>query len=379
LSFFYLKILTLTQPDKLKFMTMKLKSILFFLFMSIIFSQCKKEAREIRFSKFPVEYNLKAIVFENQNINFTPSFICLIDSLIILKNPKATDKVYHIYNKKDFNYITSFCRIGHGEGEFISPANIAFNHKTRSIWVLDYGNTKFWEFPLDSILTNYNYLPERFIQLPMSLMPIGGMEWIKDTILAITGTTGDALLYLYNEKGKFIGEYGKKVIKREKSWRDISYAMVSDFRFMYNEKRDELVAVHKHYDLISFYKNGKHKLSVRGPIFLKPKFEFIGDVIKYGNTDTYTAYYCPYQYKNYILVDFVGKGHTYMNGRLFPLDYPKHIFVFDWEGNVIARLNTDRELGFYCIDENEKMIYAIDIASENPIIKYDLSEIKELQ
>jgi len=347
--------------------------------LSIIFSQCKRGGREIRFSKFPVEYNLKAIVFENQNINFTPLSMYLIDSLIILDTRKPTYKAFYIYNKKNFNYITSFCRMGHGEGEFISPAHMAFNHKTKSIWVLDYGNTKFWEFPLDSILTNENYLPKRFIQLPMSLMPIGGMKWIKDTILAITGATGDALLYLYNEKGKFIGGYGKKVIKREKLWRDISYAMVSDFRFMYNEKRDELVAVHKHYDLISFYKNGKHKLSVRGPIFLKPKFEFIGDVIKYGNTDTYTAYYCPYSYKNYILICFVRKGHMNINGKIFPACYPKHIFVFDWEGNVIARLNTDRELGDYCIDENEKMIYAIDIASENPIIKYDLSKIKELQ
>lgn len=345
-----------------------------------IFGCTKKGVKELSFTKFPEEYNLKAIEIKNQGINFTPSVITIIDSLMILKNPKATEKSLYIYNKNNFKYITSFCQIGHGDGELIRPARWAINYKKRSIWILDYGNTKCWEFPIDSVLKNRNYLPKKYIQLPESLMPIGDMKWIKDTILAVEGTTGDALLYLYNEEGKLLERLGEKIIKREKNWKDLTYALVTDFRFLYNEEKDKIVVAYKHYDLVSFYKNGKHELSLRGPLFIKPEFEFMGDLITYRNRKTYIAYLEGDVYEDYIFFDFVGdKIGGYRSSKYVLSDFPRQIFVFDWEGNVIARINTDRVFGYYCIDREDKMIYAIDLASEEPIVKYDLRKVKALK
>jgi hypothetical protein len=89
--------------------------------------------------------------------------------------------------------------------------------------------------------------------------------------------------------------------------------------------------------------------------------------------DCMVNYTYAYGTASYCYMLFSGKTYA-QNGQ--SLDGGKYIVIFDWQGNHVRTLETDREIRHFCVDEPNGAIYtsALGDDGEYGIIKFEIQE-----
>jgi hypothetical protein len=123
-------------------------------------------------------------------------------------------------------------------------------------------------------------------------------------------------------------------------------------------------------DHISFYEAGENGVTLlREYASSDAKVSYPGQLVV--DDDCLVAYTCAYGTVSRCYMLYSGKTYA-ANGN--QSDGGHYILVFDWQGNYVETLETDREIRRFCVDESHRVIYAIalDEEGEYGIVKFQL-------
>lgn len=105
----------------------------------------------------------------------------LLGDYLIIGDYSSYDQLIHIFNKKDFSYVTSTAPRGEGPHEITNMGHIGIDEVHRKFYVSDHGKQKIFSYDLDSVLVNKSYLPQVKAKMDEKLFP-DKYQYISDTL-----------------------------------------------------------------------------------------------------------------------------------------------------------------------------------------------------
>lgn len=287
------------------------------------------------------------------------SSLYTIDSFLVVQEwSPAGEKGIHIFNKNSFNQITSTGIIGKGPREITRQGKIGINYKTGVLWVNDHGKRVMWKFPLDSILTNPNFMPTENIDIPLKFF-IEQYGFVNDSIAIGKAVRVISTSSFNNKMSKF------NLIKNSTTSFGYEHPDVTEtqslFTFALSVKDSLYINGYSACDLMTICDlNGNLKYNIYGPDWNTNKQEW---------RDYYTSIGI---LNNHIIASFVGQDRFYYdkNSRL-QTNWPTKFMVFDLEGNYEATLETGCPFIAFCVDEDNNRIIVYFDGRENPLAYFN--------
>jgi hypothetical protein len=291
-----------------------------------------------------VQEKIKEITIEDVLIGRINS-LYMMDDYLVISNPQYMEGVIHLFNKKDFQYITSFGSIGQGPGEIANMGAIGINEAERLFYVSDHGKQNIVTYSLDSVLTNTFYMPVEKMKMNENYFP-SNYKYINDTLCV----------------GLIIEPVGNSDFKQSVAKWNMNTGEIKPMKYEHpdTEKKrinfavsmEKNIYVESHYyvDLLTI-------CDLDGNL----KYNIYGDGIKSERTNK-TLYYNKVEFcKDKIIASYSG-GDTFskdQNG--IKSNYPSKFFIFDINGNYIKTLETGYSIVDFCYDEdNNRIIMSLD-------------------
>lgn len=301
--------------------------------------------------------NVERLGSQTVNDNFKFGFadrILVHDSILIVFDQMQECKL-QIFNKETGELINSTGRRGQGPNELIQPSNVAINHSAATLSIYDYAKGALLECSLDDLTSSdptvwlTSELPDYEVR-PNSVIPAG------DNVIALHGRPRFSL----SKNGRVTA-----ATDSFPTWPEQEEREESATRLFYLTRT-----------LWDVHPDGKkivqgtamgcilHVLDISDSsitpesdkYFLKPVFSFIKGQI--GPTaETVYGFSCLQTTDKNI--------YATLHGVANPTVFPSSIYIFDWEGNPIKRLDTDRQIISFAVDEPSGDIYAIALDSNN--------------
>ena len=277
----------------------------------------------------------------------------LLDNYLIISDSKAYDEMLvHLFNKNNFEYVTSALPKGQGPGEITNMGHIGANEKNKELYVSDHGKLKIFSYPLDSILDNAYYTPEikkeiNNIQFPSNYIFINDTLSFARIIVPTENIGHNELLAKWNMQTGEIDKIKYTHPKVEK--KRIALAVSMD--------NEALVECYHNHDLMTIMDlNGNLKQNIYGQNWNNRdanKINHFGKVVFRG--DKIIA--------------------SYSGGDMSTDEYyPTKIFIFDINGNYIKTLEIGYRISDFCFDEeNDRIIFALD-----DVIQFAFLDLKGL-
>lgn len=335
---------------------------LLYLFFIVFIGGCGSESETEKYQKkrdniIDVRKQVKEIVIEDVLIGRVARPF-LIDNYLVIGDYTSIDKLIHIFNKKNYDYLTSVASVGQGPNEITNMGHIGIDEIHHKFYVSDHGKQKIFSYDIDSVVVDSFYIPkvkmkmnegkfpDRYLYVNDSLCigliiePIGSNNF-KPSVAKWNMNTGEIVLMKYEHPN----------IKKKR------------ISFTASIENGIYVECHNYHDLITICSlNGNLKYNIYGPNWSDEK----------SKTSYYReAVFC----KDKILVSYSGED-TFSKDRIggMKLNNPTKFLVFDLEGNYIKTLETGYQIYEYCYDrENNRIIMILD--DEIQIAYLDLDEI----
>ncbi|MGM0505459.1 MAG: BF3164 family lipoprotein [Bacteroidota bacterium] len=346
----------------------KLLTITIILIAIIISYSCQNSTKEKEISEFPVKIDLKGSKpqFDNE-LGIHLSKIKILDSLIIasVSYRNAGDDYLYFFNKSTYEPILSTGKRGKGPKELTNPIRFLINHKKKCLWVFDLGKRKIWEFNIDSLIKYPNYKPHQYMDISTEMGMVYELTSLGDTIVMGDGKGNSLVKFAFND-GKTIKDYGTEHVKKgNKSER--AYSKTLRKKMCVNEEHNRLILGYRYYNRLSVLNNkGELLWSITGKDKFKPRFKGLSP------TDSKVAYFTTVSFDNYILGLYSGrKVGEIEGGKLNPI-YAETIHVFNIDGEVLGKLNLDREIYFMALDRENNKIIGFEPDEDNPFVIYNL-------
>lgn len=314
----------------------------FILILSICWSCSQNSNTEKHQSKrnniIDVRDQVKEIQMEDVLIG-SVARLFIDDEYLIIGDIKSQDKLIHIFDKNNFNYLASTAPKGSGPGEIANMGHIAVNESERVFYVSDHGNQKIFSYNFDSVLANPLYKPDTKYKMNKGQFP-SNYHYINDTlsiglVIEPTGNSGfNQSLASWNLRTGVFNVMKYKHPKIEK--KRVTFAVSTEHN-MY-------VECYIYHDLITICNlDGTLKYNVYGKDWdsrLTNRIHYFGNVFFCGDK---------------ILASFSG-------GDNFTNEYsPTKFIVFDLKGKYIKTLETGYRITDSCYDkENNRIILNLD-------------------
>ena len=342
----------------------KKKYILFFLALS---SGCKTKSAGIEkdsllFSKFPQEINVTFKKFIKTG-NGIPGRLYLSDSTIIVKGmPTANEDDFYYFYQYALNtktLIGKYFKEGRKFGQSLAP--ISSGVIARKFWIHDFTLNKISivdlsvrrapadssgikEFPLTHFYSS--------VQLVDNNTFIGcGAEHSTFKIQEVELPSS-----------KEISEYGE-FLDVPDGYPFFAWKMGYASFIFYSENHDKAALAYRFADRVEIYDRKTHKsITIKGPEGYDAEFE----AAKVGSADisirtdksrlaflsagTVTS--------DYLYLLYSGKNHEAVNAP-----YGQCIYVYDWNGKPVKKINLDRPISGFTVSADNKILYGSDPAS----------------
>lgn len=290
-----------------------------------------------------------------------PYEIILIDSLLLVKNFQ-TNPAVDVFNLNTGKLISSFCKLGRGPGELITPFCIQYIKEKNEIMIQDAVDKKVVFFDLDLIL---NDAPTKFTRvvrldekvLVRKLMQLKGGNFFCDLI----GDKDGYMNCLIDSTGKFVRYLG-------------NYP-VTDFKFDFRTgsnifptniggSSSNVIVSYRNTDRIDVYNlDDDQKVFITGPYFKKPHVsEGLNGVTLTGKNKE--AYNIPCAGDKYFMIPYRGKEYEY------PFTAADHIFCIDYSGNCLSRYTVSPSVTEIAVDWDKRIIFSINMDKEPTLFKY---------
>lgn len=271
----------------------------------------------------------------------------ILNEYLIIRDYHSSEKLIHLFDKKNFKYITSTTNKGQGPGEIANIGHIEANEAKRLFYVTDHGKQRIFSYNLDSVLVNPDYMPEvkmkmnerqfpakyQYINDTLSygliIEPIGNSDF-RPTVGQWNMQTGDISLMKYTHP-----EIEKKRIT-----------------FAVSAENGIYVECYSHHDLMSI-------CTLDGNL----KYNIYGEKWDNQKSNKY-LYYDEVEFcKDKIVVSYAhGEDRTLKNrnGRTVGAS-PTQFIIFDLNGDYIQTLETGYNISRFCYDEeNNRIILSMD-------------------
>ncbi len=331
---------------------------LFFLF------SCSENSVNIKFTKFPNEYSLKATDISLDEF-YKHGRLHFYDTLTIITNTPGDKKQIHIYNK-NFKYITSSGAIGRGPGEITNPFLATLDDENGVIWFLDMGKKKILKFPLDSMLINPRFLPTEAIPIPSEIPIILGYASIGENLFSFSNIFSNSVLIAFqNKKGDIIDSLEIVKSNQLKNLDNISPKQpLATYMYKKHPNKNLFAIGYRFSDIIAIINAKGEVIAIsQGPDMINQ----VPDASKRDQLSTYTDIQCD---ENYIYALYRG-DHVFDDNM--NLVVPKTIHVFSWDGTPVAKLNIEHSGVALTIQNNPKSFFTFSM-STGGIVSYNFPD-----
>lgn len=334
----------------IKYMNLNANKLLCFSLMILCWS-CKNDSETAKYHNnrnniMNVRNKIKEIEIDDVQISIF-SWLYLIDDYLLISDHHSTDKLIHLFDKKNFSYITSTGYKGIGPNEIANMGKIGINESDHIFYVSDHGKQMIFSFYLDSVLTNPNYMPIERVKTDKSQYP-RSYQYVNDTlsigliIESIGGSDYKPTIAKWNMNTGEIKplEYEHPEIEKKR------------INFAVSLEHNMYIQCYWHHDLITFCDlDGKLKYNIYGQ--------------KWDNRKTNSvSFYSDAVFWNDKLIILYSDGKDNFikdeNGNIRG-SYPTQFIIFDIDGNYIQTLETGYNILNFCIDkDNNRIIMNLD-------------------
>ncbi len=333
-----------------------MKYINFFIpFALILLYGCRKNSENIKYYDADSKilnvkdkiHSLQVLTEEKDMSIFGTPYI--LNDYLILSDYKSPDKLIHIFNKNTFKYITSVGDRGMGPDEIANMGRIVTDEPSNTFYVIDYGQQSILKYPMDSVLSNPNYSPNRDIEIEKQQFPMD-FQYINDTLAY-------SLYILTSEQdyrpvpAKWNMKTGKIVFMNYTGHPDVHRKRSS---FKVSVENNIYAEVYWYHDLMSICDlDGNLKYNLYG--------EYWDTKISNDNLYYQDILFC----KDNIVASYLGgKRLSEYKGNI-KVNYPNKLLIFDLEGNYLKGVEVGYPIYSMCYDsDNNRLIFALDDESQ---------------
>lgn len=252
---------------------------------------------------------------------------------LVLMDFEAWEGAIHLFDNKDFRYLSSVGKKGEGPDELTNMGGVYFNEKQRKIYVADYSKYKIFSYDMDSIIAmpkTYKHQEKAKIsnsQFPTNVIYINDTLSYGRIIKPTSYNSFDQMICKWNMLTgdlKVIGEKHPDTYKK-RSMIDVSM------------EKKMLVEVYSNYDLMNISDlDGNIQCYIYGPDWATKGLETFNDVMITSN---------------HILASY--SGDEWAKGRT------DKIHVFDLKGNYIKTLDIGYNIRICCYDSTNHRLFMV--------------------
>ncbi len=284
----------------------------------------------------------------------------LINNYLIISDPNSNDKLIHLFNKKNFDYLISTGFRGEGPEEITNIGYIGVDEVHRKFYVNDYGKQLIFSYDLDSVLLASNYKPMIKMKMNEKQFP-DRYQYISDTLCfgLIINTIGD-----FDFKPT-VAEWNMSTGEIKPMRYEHSEIEKKRICFAASIEHEIYVECYHYHDLMTICGlDGNLKYNIYGPDWDNRKSNrtlYYADILFCGDK---------------ILVSYSGED-TFIknqNGGI-KSKCPTKFMIFDVNGNYLQTLETGYGISDFCYDdENKRIIMSVDDV-EIQFAYFDIDEI----
>lgn len=290
-------------------------------------------------------------------------WIYVFDKYLIICDTQKPYKGIYLFDKNTYKYITSTGVRGKGPQEIVRYGHFGFDDKNKLFYVIDHGKVALFQFNLDSVLMNPNYMPIKYLSLNDELFPTT-YDLVNDSI--IIGSGIDVIDYKsYNStivkcniltgEIKKIGEYPP----------DINPFKLTTF-FALSVQQGIYVEGHSSYDLMSIYNlDGEVLHNIYGPQWETEKTRI-------------DHYYVTKIMGEKIIAAYKGHVGIVVDEHQRPKAVPATKFlIFNTNGDYLKTLETKHDIRYFGVDEENNRIIINFQDRVEPLGYIDLNDIED--
>lgn len=327
-------------------------------------SSCTKQ-NILQYDEFPV---VKEIHGENIGPKdyFAKADQCLLDSSILFVLDGRSDHFFHFFDTGDFHLLGKFLMQGRGPDEIVSEPYLCQQRfiDNKGIYFYDPTENKIVYTGISPGNGKLYFEHNKELDIPNSIQNIQNVSYMSADKFVARGCLYDGKLAFFNTNNgsvKFTPFYPKMDINKNK-FRDYYVSYYGDISF--NETQNKLACSNREFNQIEVYsKDGGLLHEIRfGDLnnpFANPSKKYF-----YYNAISTTS--------KYIYSSFIGVKTKNLKFSLIGT-LKTQLHVYDWEGNAIAFIKLDRLTGYFCVDEDNQYLFAIDETNaRQPLVKYNL-------
>lgn len=287
-----------------------------------------------------VHDNIKEIDMEEIPIGRIAS-LSMIDDYLLVVDVLSQDNLIHIFDKKDFNYVTSMARRGEGPNEITNIGYVGVNDAERIFYVSDHGKQKIFSYELDSVLKNPLYEPGVKMRMNQKSFP-SRYQYINETlsigvIIEPTGNSG-----FKQSIAKWNMNTGE-IKPMEYVHPDIEKKRIN---FAISVENGIYVECYSYHDLMTI-------CSMDGNL----KYNVYGDSWDDKNSNKVSHYGQVAFCNDKIVALYLGSEHFHKDEKGgVELNYPTKFLVFSINGDYIKTLETGYQITGFCYDKDNNRI-----------------------
>lgn len=342
----------------------------FLLLLSIFSNSCSKKEKEpfldAEFENTPI-VEVKSIplkIEETEDLFFGKILeMVYVDSLLIIRDIDQTHRMKIVDLKS--NKITRLGKIGEGPNELISNfTRPSMDFKNNMLYVSDY--PRYYVYNIDSLKKGINLEPSQKIKINLE----------EDNLIESTFASGYIIGALFNNRFGLHrlsdGEFSKMG--------DYEYGTYMSHQGMFYAHPTEKKAVcldlfAQEYSILDFT-DGDLKIikDYKGWSSKQKEVEKEGGIVSViPPLDDKNCFMSCATTEKYIYALYSGKLRGLSTETSFDPSYCNIIYVFDWEGVPVKKIQLDTYVRSIAIDEENQVLYASTIIDENPqLVKFNL-------
>lgn len=296
---------------------------------------------------FPEE---KEIVFSDMAVGDSLGQVLLIkstDDYIVVAEKSVNTQLQLIDRKTKESY--RFGRTGQGPGELLAGFDIMLKDN-KHIAVFDVQKRTLFDFNTDSVVKLRESARPEILIREVPLFPLSMACLDEQTYILLGLMNGLKRFTLIDGNGEVISTEGDLPAKTMEQVSDFVHAFAYWGRVTANRKEGKAAICTNYAGIMQIYgcKTGAVQLIREHSLFLADYTEVDGNLA--ANSQTRWGYLSIDSNDRFIFALYSGLNQTENPDGAFMASGVIH--VFDWEGNPVCRLVSDRKLQTICVDSN---------------------------
>ncbi len=355
-----------------------MKNVLYLFFCLIVLFSCKPEKKE--HPGFSRQFDLKHKEYATEPYTYYPHNLFVKDSLLFLPsaripgNEGCFGQIYSI--DRDMQLVGQFGTIGRGPREFINPEIISAMDNKLVIQNINLREIAMMEVSVagDSVIVEEKERLkfESLMTDEMMFEPYNISMLDKDHFVGGAYLGQGEFFALYDSRMNLIGHFGDPPLNEKLSWSGQRTGLNGKLR---THNGTMVYSVHK-LPIVVCYKmeNGRMVKKWEDTYFKSECSVSPGGDLAISRSKTVGFSPCMALGGKYIYVLFNDMPWKDFQPGTTDMFEGKVVFVYDYDGNRIARLNLDRKVAQICLSKDETKIYAYTAAPEEHILEFDVPE-----